>query len=228
LLPKFNIAIDGPASAGKSTVARLVAKSLGFVYIDTGAMYRAVTWKALEEGLGPEQAEDLVRLASQLKIELYPGEHGQQVLLNGKDITGEIRSQAVSNAVSSISAIPDIRKLLVQKQKEMAKHKGVVMDGRDIGTHVLPDAELKIFMTASVKERAARRYLELKAKNEPVTLAQIEAEIAERDRLDEQREASPLVKADDAILLDTTGLSIDQVVERILHLAKTVTVEGTS
>jgi len=219
-LDKINIAIDGPAGAGKSTVARMVAESLGFVYIDTGAMYRAVTWKALQSGIASDRRDELVRMAAATRIELAPGENGQQVRVDGRDVTEAIRTGEVSRSVSAIAAIPEIRSLLVAKQQEMAKSKGVVMDGRDIGTHVLPDAELKIFLTASVKERAERRYLEMKAKGEPVTLERLEAEIAERDRMDEQREASPLTRAHDAVLIDTTGISVAEVVDRILTLAK--------
>ncbi|MBD2861335.1 MULTISPECIES: (d)CMP kinase [Paenibacillus] len=226
-MDKFNIAIDGPAGAGKSTVARLVAKELGFIYIDTGAMYRAVTWKALQSGITAEDREQLVEIASKLRIELLPGEHGQQVLLDGSDVTGLIRSPEVNQNVSAVSAIPEIRTLLVAKQQEMAEAEGVVMDGRDIGTHVLPDAKVKIFLTASVKERAERRYLEMKARNEDVSLEKLEREIAERDRMDEQREVSPLVRARDAVLLDTTGIAIPQVVERILELTKSAEGKGT-
>ncbi|RKN84609.1 (d)CMP kinase [Paenibacillus ginsengarvi] len=225
-MDKFNIAIDGPGAAGKSTVARIVAKLLGFVYVDTGAMYRAVTWKALQAGISPAEKQRLTEMASALRIELHPGEQAQQVLLDGEDVTDYIRSIAVTQNVSAIAAIPEIRRLLVDKQQDMARSKGVVMDGRDIGTHVLPDAELKIFMTASVRERAERRYLEMKAKHEDVTLEQVEQEIAERDRKDEQREASPLVQAPDAVLLDTSGLTVTQVAERILELAQAAAGKG--
>lgn len=225
-MDKLNIAIDGPGGAGKSTVARLVAKQLGYIYVDTGAMYRAVTWKALQSDISPANKEELVRLASSLRIELHPGEQSQQVLLNGEDVTDYIRSVPVTQNVSAVAAVPEIRRLLVSKQQEMAKAKGVVMDGRDIGTHVLPDAELKIFLTASAKERAKRRYLEMKEKNEDVTLEQVEKEIIERDRKDEQREASPLVQAKDAILLDSSGMPIRQVADRILELAHSAAGKG--
>lgn len=225
-MEKFNIAIDGPAAAGKSTVARIVAKQLDFVYVDTGAMYRAVTWKALQRGISPDRREELVRMAAALRIELLPGEQSQQVLLDGEDVTESIRSVPVNQNVSAVSAIPDIRSLLVAKQREMAQARGVVMDGRDIGTHVMPDAELKIFLTASVRERAERRFLEMKAKREDVTLEQLESEIAERDRMDEQREASPLVRADDAVLVDTSGMTVPQVADRILELAKSAAGKG--
>ncbi|MDF2720894.1 MAG: (d)CMP kinase [Paenibacillus sp.] len=219
-MEKINIAIDGPGAAGKSTVARLVAKQLGFVYVDTGSMYRAVTWKALQMGVAPERPEQLVQMAAELRLELLPGDTAQKVLLNGEDVTDYIRSTAVNQNVSAVAAIPEIRRLLVDKQKEMARAKGVVMDGRDIGTHVIPDAELKIFLTASVEERAKRRFLEMSAKGEAVTLGQIQTEIAERDRMDEQRASSPLVQADDAILVNSGGKSIEQVAQLILELAR--------
>ena len=226
-MEKINIAIDGPAGAGKSTVARLVAERLGFVYVDTGAMYRAVALKALETGLDPEQVEQIAQMAAGLDIRLIPGDRGIQVLVDGRDVTEQIREPRVSRAVSEIARIPRVRELLVLKQREMAKRKGVVMDGRDIGTHVMPDAEVKVFLTASVKERAARRYAELKAKNETVTLEQLERDIAMRDRMDEQREVSPLRKAEDAVLLDTTGMTIPQVVERVLQLTEAFANKGS-
>ncbi len=223
---KLNIAIDGPAGAGKSTVARLVAEALGFVYVDTGAMYRAVTWKALQANLSPEQAESIVELARNMDIRLIPGKTGQRVYVDGEDVTEAIRTPAVNRLVSHIARIAEVRKLLVKKQQEIAASKGVVMDGRDIGTQVLPDAEVKIFLTASAKERAERRYQEMKDSNPSVTLEQLERDIAERDRLDEQRDISPLQRAHDAVLLDTTNMSIPQVVERILELCRTESGEG--
>ncbi len=219
-MDKFNIAIDGPASAGKSTAARFVAQQLGFVYVDTGAMYRAVTWKSLSKGLGAEQADEIVRMANAMKLELLPGDNGQVVLVDGKDVTEEIRNAQVTANVSAISQIPDIRELLVKMQQQMAQAKGVVMDGRDIGTHVLPNAEVKIYLTASVKERAARRFEEIKHKQPELTLEQLEYEISERDRMDQEREVSPLRRAKDAILLDATELTIQQVCERILEISR--------
>lgn len=225
-MEKINIAIDGPAAAGKSTVARQVARQLGYVYVDTGAMYRAVTWKALQENVSADEPEALAQLASGLRIELLPGETAQQVMLNGVDITEPIRSIVVSQHVSAVSAVPEVRSLLVAKQKEMALAKGVVMDGRDIGTAVLPDAELKLFLTASVEQRAKRRHTELLDKGEQVTLEQLERDIARRDALDEQREVSPLRKADDAVLVDTTGLDIAEVTDLILKLAREAANKG--
>ncbi|CAG7641414.1 (d)CMP kinase [Paenibacillus allorhizosphaerae] len=222
-MEKFNIAIDGPAGAGKSTIARLVAKELDFIYVDTGAMYRAVTWKVLQEGLQPDQTEEMVALASRMEIRLMPGENGQLVYVDGEDVTGLIRTPDVTGNVSRVSSIAEIRAILTAKQQELAKSKGVVMDGRDIGSHVLPDAEVKIFLTASVRIRAERRYKEMKEAQPDVdiTLEKLERDIAERDRMDQQREASPLVRAADAVLMDTTDMPIPEVVESILELCKT-------
>jgi CMP/dCMP kinase len=219
-LNKINIAIDGPAGAGKSTVARKVAGALGYIYVDTGAMYRAVTWKALRNDIELTDRSQLLLMAKDLDIRLLPGESSQKVLLNGEDITDAIRSNEVSTTVSLIAQIPEIRELLVEKQQEMSRSKGVVMDGRDIGTHVLPNAEVKVFLTASVKRRAERRYLELRERQEEVSLEQLEKEISARDKLDSERETSPLVKADDAVLIDSTDLGIEQVVDRILELSQ--------
>lgn len=222
-MEKFNIAIDGPAGAGKSTIARLVAKELDFIYVDTGAMYRAVTWKVLQEGLRPDQTEAMIALAGRMEIQLAPGENGQLVYVDGEDVTGVIRTPDVTGNVSRVSSIAEVRAVLTAKQQELAKSKGVVMDGRDIGSHVLPDAEVKIFLTASVRVRAERRYKEMKEAQPDVdiTLERLERDIAERDRMDQQREASPLVRADDAVLMDTTDMPIPQVVEAILELCKT-------
>ncbi|UUZ79474.1 (d)CMP kinase [Paenibacillus sp. P26] len=199
-MEKFNIAIDGPAGAGKSTIARLVAGALGFVYVDTGAMYRAVTWRILREGLGSDQIPEMIALAERMDIRLMPGENGQTVFVDGEDVTGMIRTAEVTGNVSRIASIAEIRSILTAKQKDMAVSKGVVMDGRDIGTHVLPDAEVKIFLTASVRIRAERRYKEIRDSQPGITLERLEREIAERDRMDEQREAAPLVQAPDAVL----------------------------
>lgn len=220
-MEKFNVAIDGPAGAGKSTIARLVANDLGFVYIDTGAMYRAVTWKILQEGLQPEQIVEMVAIAGRMEIRLTPGEEGQLVFVDGENVTSEIRSALVTSNVSRIASIAEIRQILTVKQKEMAKDKGVVMDGRDIGSQVLPDAEVKIFLTASVKIRAERRYKEIFRSQPDITLERLEKEIAERDRLDEQRETAPLMMASDAVFMDTTDMTIPEVVDRILELCKT-------
>lgn len=221
---KINIAIDGPAGAGKSTVARLVATKLGYIYIDTGAMYRAVTVAALRAGV-QDDSESLAAMAGSLAISLEAGEEKQRVLLGGEDVTEEIRSREVTLHVSQVAANETVRQLLAGRQREMAAGKGVVMDGRDIGSHVLPDAELKIYLTASVQVRALRRYEELAGKQD-IQLQQLEQEIAERDRKDEQREVAPLVRASDAILVDSTGMSVVEVTDEIVRLCRTKLAEA--
>ena len=218
--PKFNVAIDGPAGAGKSTVARIVAEKLGFLYIDSGAMYRAVALKCMEAGIGPEETDRIVRLTERLHIKLVPGPDRQQVIVDGKDVTDEIRKNGVSQNVSKYASIPQVRERLVAKQREMAASKGVVMDGRDIASHVLPDAEVKIFLTASVEKRAERRYRELVGTDPSVSLEQIINEIRERDRIDMERKTSPLVISPDAVVLDTSGLSVQEVVDKVLELCR--------
>ncbi|MFC5448062.1 (d)CMP kinase [Paenibacillus aestuarii] len=220
-MDKFNIAIDGPAGAGKSTIARLVAGALGFVYVDTGAMYRAVTWKVQQEGLSPDQESEVIALANRMRIELVPTAEGQQVYVDGVDVTKAIRTIAITDHVSQIASIGAIRELLVAMQKQMAVSKGIVMDGRDIGTHVIPDAELKIFLTASVSERAERRFKEMQSSGTcTMTLEELAQDIARRDQLDQNREISPLRRADDAILMDSTSMTINEVVDEILGLCK--------
>lgn len=216
----FNIAIDGPAGAGKSTIARLVAERLGFIYVDTGAMYRAVTWKVLQLNLLPEQTEQIGQTAEMLQIELKLGDNGQLVFVDGQDVTNEIRVPAVTNLVSHVASIGRVRELLVHKQQDMANAKGVVMDGRDIGTHVLPEAEVKVFLTASVRQRAERRFRELQKTQPELTLDELEQDISRRDKLDQERELSPLVKAEDASLLDSTDMGINEVVDYILEMCR--------
>ncbi|MGO4697653.1 (d)CMP kinase [Paenibacillus sp. 2TAB26] len=221
----MNIAIDGPAGAGKSTVARKVAEQLGYVYIDTGSMYRAVTLSAQRAEVKVDQTAKLAELVKALEIELEPGEQGQSVFVNGENVTALIRSREVTLQVSHIAANETVREVLGDLQRKLAERKGVVMDGRDIGSHVLPNAELKIFLTASVKERALRRYREI-VDTQTISLAQLEAEIAERDRLDEQRDISPLICAEDAIVLDSTAMTIDEVIHAIVKLSRTKLAEA--
>lgn len=216
----IQIAIDGPAAAGKSTIAKIAAEKLGYTYIDTGAMYRALTHKALELGIHINDGKKLEELLRETTIELIPGVEGQVVLLDGADVSEEIRTLEVTNSVSAVSAHSGVRKLMVEKQRVLGSKSGVVMDGRDIGTDVLPDAELKIFMTASVEERAGRRHIENSKRGIESSLEQLKKEISERDRLDTERVTSPLRQAEDAILIDTTSMSIVEVAEMISQLAK--------
>ncbi|MGG1479704.1 (d)CMP kinase [Bacillus smithii] len=220
MVKEIQIAIDGPAAAGKSTVAKLVAKKLSYLYIDTGAMYRALTYKALKLGADLEDEQALAEILNNTNIELIQGNAAQHVLLDGTDVTDEIRSHEVTKHVSTVSKHPLVRKEMVERQRELAQKGGIVMDGRDIGTHVLPNAEVKIFLVATVEERAKRRYQENLAKGFESDLAQLMKEIALRDKMDSEREASPLKKADDAIELDTTSLSIEEVVDHIMELVK--------
>ncbi|MET1249818.1 (d)CMP kinase [Sporolactobacillus sp. STCC-11] len=216
----FQVAIDGPAAAGKSTVAKIAAKTLGFVYIDTGAMYRSLTYKALKQKTDLNDARQLKKLLNQTEIKLVQEGSGQKVYVDGEDVTERIRYPDVSEHVSLVSSFEDVRTEMVNRQRKLAESCSVVMDGRDIGTHVLPDAQVKIFLIASVDERAVRRYREEELKGRHPSMESLREAIALRDKKDMEREVSPLVKADDAIALDTTSLTIDEVVEQILHFVK--------
>lgn len=216
----IQIAIDGPAAAGKSTIAKKTAEKLGYTYIDTGAMYRALSYKALETGIHLDNGEALAELLGAMTIMLKQVGGKQTVLADNEDVTEAIRSQEVTNSVSKVAAHEAVRRLMVQKQQELAQDGGVVMDGRDIGTAVLPNATLKIFMTASVKERAERRFKENETRGIDTSLAALEAEIEARDQADSSRAVSPLKQADDAILLDTTAMTIEEVAAKIDRLAK--------
>ncbi|MEK4093172.1 MULTISPECIES: (d)CMP kinase [unclassified Viridibacillus] len=216
----IQIAIDGPAGAGKSTIAKIAAEALGYTYIDTGAMYRALTLKALKENINLEDAESVTNLLGMTDITLKPSENGQLVFLDGQDVSQEIRSNEVTSNVSKVAAHAAMREIMVQRQQEMAKLGGVVMDGRDIGTAVLTEAELKLYMSATVEERARRRFEDNKQRGIVSTIEQLQEEIALRDKLDSEREASPLVQAQDAIFLDTTELSIQQAADAILKLVR--------
>ncbi|MFS9038541.1 (d)CMP kinase [Streptococcus timonensis] len=212
----IQIAIDGPASSGKSTVAKIIAKDLGYTYLDTGAMYRAATYIALQHQISPEEASQVLDLLDQYPISFGRSEDGQQLVYVGDvDVSHPIRENTVTNAVSSFAAVPAVREKLVALQQEIAQQGGIVMDGRDIGTVVLPKAELKIFLVASVDERAERRYKENLAKGIETDLETLKEEIAARDYKDSHRATSPLKQAEDAIYLDTTGLSIQEVVDKI-------------
>ncbi|EJS67314.1 (d)CMP kinase [Bacillus cereus] len=219
---RISIAIDGPAAAGKSTVAKVIAKKLSYVYIDTGAMYRTLTYAALEQKVDIENEEKLMEVLKNVNIEFQQGENTQLVFLNGQDVSEVIRTHDVTNRVSIVAKHRLVREEMVRRQQELAEKGGVVMDGRDIGTHVLPDAEVKIFMLASVEERAERRHLENINKGFDSNLEQLKEEIAQRDKLDSEREVSPLKKADDALELDTTSLSIEEVVGKIMSIVSGV------
>lgn len=215
------IAIDGPAGAGKSTVARRVAMALGYLYVDTGAMYRAMTLKVLRHGIDPTDRPRVAQLARETDIALATGPEGApQVVLDGVDVTPYLREPGVDTAVSAVAAIPEVRERLLEVQRELARRGRVVLEGRDTGTHVAPDADLKVFLTASPAERARRRYRELVAAGHSVTLEQVEQALYQRDRQDMTRPAAPLKRAADAIEIDTTGRSIDAVVEHILRYCR--------
>ncbi|MFF2177411.1 (d)CMP kinase [Lysinibacillus sp. NPDC058147] len=216
----IQIAIDGPAGAGKSTIAKIVAEALGFTYIDTGAMYRAVTYKAMQQNIHLDDETKLAEMLASSTIELKPSSEGQLVFLDGKNVSAEIRSNEVTSSVSQVAAHAKIRELLVSQQQKLADNGGVVMDGRDIATHVLKNAELKVFMSATVEERARRRFIDNQKRGIESSVEKLQEEIALRDKMDSEREASPLIQAEDAIFLDTTALSIDEAAQAILKLAQ--------
>ncbi len=217
---KISIAIDGPAAAGKSTVAKRLAEALSYVYIDTGAMYRALTYCALQRGVDVHNEKQLMNVLHDTYIELKPSPSGQLVFANGENVTEAIRTNDVTNNVSYVAKHPGVREEMVKRQRELGQHGGVVMDGRDIGTHVLPHAEVKIFLLASVEERAKRRHEENVLRGIPSDFEQLKEEIARRDQIDSERAVAPLRKAEDAIEIDTTSLSIDEVVDRIMCIVQ--------
>ena len=214
----FNIAIDGPAGAGKSTIARRTAQELSFIYVDTGALYRALAVFLVDEGVSPEDTEKVKEAVKSVKVSIAYENGEQQVLVNGKNVTDRLRAESVGNMASTISAIPAVRAALLDLQRDLAKAHDVLMDGRDIGTNVLPDAELKIYLTASVETRAERRYRDLQEKGVEKPLSEIKKEIEERDHRDMTRAIAPLKQAEDAVYLDTSHMNIDEVVEAIRQL----------
>ena len=217
----LQVAIDGPASSGKSTVAKIIAKRFGYVYCDTGAMYRSVTWAALENGIDVSDTKQVIDLARRIKITFEPGQPDQRVFVDGHEITKDIRTEKIAANVSAVAAIPEVRAQMVEQQRQIAQTGGIVMDGRDIGTTVLPDAQVKVFLVASAHERARRRYEENLQKGLATqSLDELEAAIKLRDQKDSTRKVSPLTQAKDAILIDTTSLTIDQVVDEISALIK--------
>ncbi|MCF8267873.1 MAG: (d)CMP kinase [Ignavibacteriales bacterium] len=208
------IAIDGPAGSGKSTVAKLLAQKLGFIYVDTGAMYRAVTYLALQADAKVES--EIVKLLKSVELRLLFEDGVIKVLANGDDITDELRSPVINDNVSFVSKIPEVREQLVLLQQNLVKYGSLVAEGRDTTTVVYPDAEIKVYMEASINERARRRYLEFEAKKENISIEQVSKNLSERDRIDSQRKVSPLKIAEDAEIIDTTEFSIDEVVEKLL------------
>ncbi len=217
---KLIIAIDGPVGSGKSTLARRVAAMLGYIYIDTGAMYRAMALKAQRRGLSFDALNALTALASETRIDLRASEPIQQVFLDGEDVTAIIRTPEVAQAASKVAAVPGVRKVLVAEQRRAGESGGVVMEGRDIGSVVFPDANLKIFLTASPEIRAERRWREHQQKGDAIDLARTLVEIRERDRRDREREISPLVRAPDAVVVDSTAMEAEEVARLVVMLAK--------
>lgn len=216
----FSIAIDGPGSAGKSTIAKMVANKLNFIYLDTGAMYRSLTYLALKENCSLEDEAALVALLGRSEISFSAAEEQQLVFINNEDVTEVIRQTDVTKQVSLVSSHGLVREEMVARQQKIAKNDNIVMDGRDIGTVVLPDAPLKVFLVATAEERALRRYNEAKAKGMDVSLEELTQDLIARDRYDTTRLVSPLRKAEDAIEIDSTNLSIEEVVEKVLELVK--------
>lgn len=221
-LKKLVIAIDGPAASGKSTTARLVAERLGYIYIDTGAMYRAMTLKVLEKQIDPRDNDRIAALADHTEIRIQVKGSQMRITLDGKDVTNAIRSPSVTNAVSAVSALPCVRDVMVREQRRMGDSGGIVVEGRDIGTVVFPRADVKIFMVAEVGRRAQRRRKDLQQQGINVDIGQLEKEILVRDQKDSQRNISPLKKAVDAFVLDTTELTIEEQVNKILEKVEEV------
>lgn len=216
----YNIAIDGPAGAGKSTIAKLVVKEKGYIYVDTGAMYRGLAIHFLKKGIQPDEKEKIIDACKDAEVSIGYEDGAQQIYLNGENITSMLREEAVGNMASISSAVPEVRAKLLDLQRNLAKEKDVVMDGRDIGTHVLPNADVKIYLTASVECRANRRFKELTEKGIACNYDEIAQDIQERDTRDMNREIAPLKKADDAVLVDSSDMTIEEVVKAITGLCR--------
>lgn len=216
----YNVAIDGPAGAGKSTIAKLVAKEKGYIYVDTGAMYRGLAIHFLDKGIKREETDKVIEACKDAEVTIAYEDGVQHVYLKGKDITARLRNEEVGNMASVTSAIPEVRKKLLELQQNLAKTQDVIMDGRDIGTCVLPHADVKIYLTASVETRAKRRYQELLEKGEDCNLEEIARDIEERDHRDMNREIAPLKQAEDAVLVDSSDMTIEEVVKTIVNLCK--------
>ena len=216
----YNVAIDGPAGAGKSTIAKLVSKEKGYIYVDTGAMYRGLAIHFLDKGIQPQETEKVIEACKDAEVTIAYEDAVQHVYLNGKDISSRLRNEEVGNMASVTSAIPEVRKKLLELQQNLAKTQNVIMDGRDIGTCVLPHADVKVYLTASVETRAKRRYQELQEKGEDCNLEEIAHDIEERDRRDMTREIAPLKQAEDAVLVDSSDMTIAEVVKTIVDLCR--------
>ena len=212
----FNIAIDGPAGAGKSTIARAAARNLGFLYVDTGAMYRAIAFSLIRSGVEPEDEAGIEKVLESMTIRIVYSDGEQQILLNGENVTAFLRDEAVGNMASRSASNPKVREKLLQLQRDLAKENDVIMDGRDIGTFVLPDADVKVYLTASVEERAKRRYLELIEKGQDADMEKIKEDIRTRDTQDMNRSIAPLKQAKDAVVIDSSKLTIPEVMDRIV------------
>lgn len=216
----YNVAIDGPAGAGKSTIAKLVAKEKGFIYVDTGAMYRGLAVHFLNQGIRADETEKVIKACRDAEVTIRYESGIQQIYLNGVNITSRLRDEEVGNMASMTSAIPEVRAKLLELQQNLARTQNVIMDGRDIGTCVLPNADVKIFLTASVETRAKRRYDELMAKGVSCNLNEIESDIRERDHRDMTREIAPLKQAEDAVKVDSSYMTIPEVVDKIVGLCR--------
>ena len=216
----YNVAIDGPAGAGKSTIAKLVAKEKGYIYVDTGAMYRALAVHFLEKGIAAEDTAGIIAAAREAEVSIRYEEGGQQGYLNGENISSRLRTEEVGNMASMTSLVPEVRERLLELQRSLARERDVIMDGRDIGTNILPDADVKVYLTASVETRAKRRFDELTEKGLTCDYEEIAKDIRERDERDMNRETAPLRQAEDAVLVDSSDMSIPEVVETIVRLCR--------
>ena len=217
---KIAVAVDGPAGAGKSSISKIVAKKLGYLYIDTGAMYRSVTWAVLHNHIDVNNQKAVEALLPELDLTMEASDDSCKVFIAGQDVTDCIRTPQVNNAVSIVASYKGVRQYLVERQRLMAEAGGVILDGRDIGSVVLPDAELKIYLTASVEARAMRRYLEVKGTSNEQTLEDIKDSVMQRDDMDKNRKESPLIQVEDAVLVDSSDMTFDETVEHILHLVQ--------
>lgn len=217
---KIAVAVDGPAGAGKSSISKIVAKKLGYLYIDTGAMYRSVTWAVLHNHIDVNNQKAVEALLPELDLTMEASDDSCKVFIAGQDVTDFIRTPQVNNAVSIVASYKSVRQYLVERQRLMAEAGGVILDGRDIGSVVLPNAELKIYLTASVEARAMRRYLEVKGTVNEQTLEDIKDSVMQRDDMDKNRKESPLIQVEDAVLVDSSEMTFDETVEHILHLVQ--------